>query len=58
MKIIDYGTPYMNEDLEPAMVIAVEVPLMINFFIPDEFRHELEEFFRIEREKKKNGQSA
>ena len=57
MKIIDYGT-HMNEDLQPVMVLTVEIPLMLDFYIPDELRTQLDEFFRQEREKKKNGQSV
>jgi hypothetical protein len=57
MKIIDYGT-HMNEDLQPVMVLTVEVPLMLDFYMPDELRTQLDEFFRQEREKKKNGQSV
>ena len=57
MKIIDYGT-HMNEDLQPVMVLTVEIPLMLDFYMPDELRSQLDEFFRQEREKKKNGQSV
>ena len=57
MKIIDYGT-HMNEDLQPVMVVTVEIPLMLDFYMPDELRTQLDEFFRQEREKKKNGQSV
>jgi hypothetical protein len=57
MKIIDYGT-HMNEDLQPVMVLTVEIPLMLDFYMPDELRTQLDEFFRQEREKKKNGQSV
>lgn len=57
MKIIDYGT-HMNENLEPVMVITVEIPLMLDYYIPDELRIKLDEFFRQERERKKDGQSV
>jgi|688.fasta_scaffold986125_3 hypothetical protein len=57
MKIIDYGT-HMNEDLQPVMVLTVEIPLMLDFYMPDELRTQLDEFFRQERERKKDGQSA
>lgn len=57
MKIIDYGT-HMNEDLEPVMVITVEIPLMLDYYMPDELRIKLDEFFRQERERKKDGQSV
>jgi hypothetical protein len=57
MKILDYGT-HMNEDLEPVMVLTVEIPLMLDYYIPDELRIKLDEFFRQERERKKDGQSV
>jgi hypothetical protein len=57
MKIIDYGT-HMNENLEPVMVLTVEIPLMLDYYIPDELRIKLDEFFRQERERKKDGQSV
>jgi hypothetical protein len=54
MKILDYGT-HMNENLEPVMVITVEIPLMLDYYMPDELRIKLDEFFRMERGKKKDG---
>jgi hypothetical protein len=54
MKILDYGT-HMNENLEPVMVLTVEIPLMLDYYMPDELRIKLDEFFRMEREKKKDG---
>ena len=57
MKILDYGT-HMNENLEPVMVLTVEIPLMLDYYMPDELRIKLDEFFRQERERKKDGQSA
>jgi hypothetical protein len=57
MKIIDYGT-HMNENLEPVMVLTVEIPLMLDYYMPDELRIQLDEFFRQERERKKDGQSV
>lgn len=57
MKILDYGT-HMNENLEPVMVLTVEIPLMLDYYIPDELRIKLDEFFRQERERKKDGQSV
>jgi hypothetical protein len=57
MKIIDYGT-HMNENLEPVMVLTVEIPLMLDYYIPDELRIKLDEFFQQERERKKDGQSV
>jgi hypothetical protein len=57
MKIIDYGT-HMNENLEPVMVLTVEIPLMLDYYMPDELRIKLDEFFRQERERKKDGQSV
>jgi len=57
MKIIDYGT-HMNENLEPVMVLTVEIPLMLDLYMPDELRIKLDEFFQQERERKKDGQSV
>jgi hypothetical protein len=57
MKNIDYGT-HKNEDLQPVMVLTVEIPLMLDYYIPDELRIKLDEFFQQERERKKDGQSV